>query len=138
MKSQFTPIVLAAAASALFGGLMLSGQDRRSVANIPFAFEASHVRLPAGQYTVAETNTYGMFRIYDSDAHSVFVNMAPQNTHEPSNPSLRFLCNGSERILSQIRTDSGTDYAVSKSSIEKDLNRRLDFSALVSVALKSR
>lgn len=135
MKSQFTPIVLAAAASVLFGGLMLSGQNRNSVADIPFAFEASHVSLPAGHYTVAETSTDGLFRIYDSERHSVFITMAPQGVREPSKPSLTFLCDGSQRILSKLTMDSGTDYAVSKSSIEKDLNRRLDISAVVSVAL---
>lgn len=117
---------------------MLSGQDRRSVANIPFAFEASHVSLPAGYYTVAETTTNGTFQIYDSEGHSVFVNMTPQGIRESSKPSLTFLCDGSERILSQVRMGSGTEYAVSKSSLEKDLHRKLDFSAVVSVALKSR
>ncbi len=138
MKSQFKPIVLAAAASVLFGGLMLSGQNRRSVADIPFAFEASHVSLPAGHYTVSETNTNGMFQIYDSAGHSVFVGMVPQGILETAKPSLTFLCAGNERILSQLTTDSGTEYGVSKSSIERDLNRRLDFSAVISVALKSR
>ena len=138
MKSQFTRIVLATAASALFGGLMLSGQDQKSVANIPFAFEASHVNLPAGEYRVTETNSNGMFRLSDSEGHSAFVSMAPLDTSEPSKPSLTFVCYGSQRILSQVRTDSGSSYGVSKSSIEKDINRRLGITTLVSVALTHR
>jgi hypothetical protein len=138
MKSQFTHIVLVTAVSVLAGGLMLSGQDQRSVANIPFAFEASHVNLPAGEYTVAQMNTSGVFRLSDPTGRGVFVVMAPQSAGKPSTPSLTFVCYGSQRILSQIKTESGNGYAVSKSSIEKDLNRRLGFASLVSVALTHR
>lgn len=117
---------------------MLSGQNQRSVANIPFAFEASHVSLPAGEYSVTEMATAGVFRLSDSAGHGVFVSMVPQDVGDPSKPSLTFRCYGSERILSQIKMESGSAYGVSKSSIEKDLNRRLGFTSLVSVVLEHR
>jgi hypothetical protein len=138
MKSQFKSLVLAAVVSSLAGSLTLNAQNERAVAHIPFAFQASHVTLPAGDYNIVETGTNGHFRVSDAAGHGVFVVMIPEGNSKPSNPKLTFLCSGEQRILSQLWTGSGSGYAVTQSSIDKDINRRLGFSAMISVPLTPR
>lgn len=138
MKSQFKLMVLSAAVSALLGTQMVSAQDEREVAKIPFAFQASQRSLPAGEYTVAETQTRGLFQVYDMSGHGLFVNMTPDKIEKPNQPKLTFLCDGSRRILTKIQTDSGLTYAVSESAIKKELTRRVQMTAVISVALTHR
>ncbi len=135
MHRHFTKIILTAGLSALLGSLTLSAQDQREVANIPFAFEANHTTLPAGEYSVNRLNSVGMFQIYDASGHSIFLS-APVQTLGAADPKLTFRCYGNDRVLSQIWTDEGVGYGVVKSSWEK--NRKLEMSAVISVALKHR
>ena len=135
MKKYFTHIILSAGLSAILGSLTLSAQDQMEVATIPFAFEVNHVSLPAGEYTVQRVNSADLFQIYDADGHSIFL-MAPINEEGAPNPRLVFRCYGNDRVLSQIWTGSGTGYGLVKSQWEKD--RKLEMSAVISVALKHR
>ncbi|MBV9155595.1 MAG: hypothetical protein JO097_04990 [Acidobacteriaceae bacterium] len=137
MKRQLTHILLSAGL-ALFGTLMLSAQDQKEVANIPFAFEASHTAMPAGEYTVDETGTRGLFQLSDRSGHSVFMSTLLQNNGKTDNPRLTFRHAGDQYVLAQIATSDGSEYGVSKSSIEKDLNRKLEMAALISVRLTPR
>lgn len=138
MKSQFTTMVLSAAVSVLLGTQVMSAQDEKDVANIPFAFHASQRTLPAGEYTVAETSSRGLFRVYNATGDSLFVSMVPKDVAEPNHPKLTFLCDGSQRILTTIQTDSGLNYGVSDSAIRKELSHQVHMSAVVSVALTHR
>jgi hypothetical protein len=137
MKRQLTHILLSTGL-ALIGSLTLSAQDQKEVANIPFAFEASHKAMPAGEYTVAETGTRGMFQVSDNAGHALFVMTTLRDQREESNPRLTFRHAGDQYVLAQIATPNGAEYGVSKSSIEKDLNRKLDMAALISVPLSPR
>jgi hypothetical protein len=134
MKKYFTHIILTAGLSAILGSLTLSAQDQREVANIPFAFEVNHVSLPAGEYTVQRMNAE-LFQMYDADGHSTFL-MAPVKTEGKPDPRLTFRCYGNDRVLSEIWTDDGIGYGLLKSKWEKD--RKLEMSAVISVALKHR
>lgn len=138
MKHRMIHLILTAGLSAVFGSLILSAQDQKAVADIPFAFQASEQILPAGQYTISEMNTRGLFTLRDSESDSIFV-MAPLNkTGEAGNPRLVFRCYGNERVLSEIWTNDGAGYRVSDSSVEKSLHRRIQMAALVSVRLAAR
>jgi hypothetical protein len=138
MKSQFTTMVLSAAVSVLLGTQVMSAQDEKEVAKIPFAFQASQRTLPAGEYTVAETGTRGLFRVYNATGDGLFVSTVLHDSAQPNHPKLTFLCDGSRRILATIQTDSGQNYGVSDSAIQKELSRQVHMSAVVSVALTHR
>ncbi|MGA8028642.1 MAG: hypothetical protein WB992_15975 [Bryobacteraceae bacterium] len=130
--------ILLTAGFAVFGSLALTAQDQREVANIPFAFEASHTAMPAGQYTVKETGTRGLFQVYDAKGHGVFLSTASREQGKPENPRLAFRVSGDQHILAQVWTPDGAGYGVSKSSIERDLNRKLEMASLISVRLTPR
>jgi hypothetical protein len=131
-------LILTAGLSAGLGSLILSAQDQKAVADIPFAFQASNHTLAAGEYTISETSARGLFTLRDSESKALFV-MAPINsTGESGNPRLVFRCYGNERVLSQIWTSDGTGYRVSDSAVEKSLHRRIQMAALVSVRLTPR
>jgi hypothetical protein len=138
MKSQYTRLVLSAAATVLLGTQVVSAQNETEVAKIPFAFQASERTLPAGDYTVAETGTRGVFRVYDGSGENLFVTMVPKDRATPNQPKLTFLCDGNQRILAKIQTESGEAYGMSDSAIAKQLTRRVQMAALVSVALRHR
>jgi hypothetical protein len=134
MKHRLTRFILTAGLSALFG-LVLSAQDQKAKANIPFAFQTSNRTLAAGEYVVQETSARGIFAFSDSAGHALFVTAHPNDTGAPANPRLLFRCYGRERMLSEIWMDDGSSYVVTESAAEKNLRRQLNISSLVSVAL---
>lgn len=138
MKIRSTRIILAAALSTLIGSLTLSAQDTRTIANIPFAFVASGQILPAGQYSVADKNSRGLFMLRDSAGHALFVNTVANQQGQPNDPKLVFLCYGKDRLLMQVWLADGRGYSVSKSAIEKALGRHVEMGTVLSVRLMQR
>jgi hypothetical protein len=140
MKRQFTRIVLTAGLSAVLGSLTLSAQDySKETANIPFAFHANEKILPAGEYTVKQINSTGVFQLYDSNGHSLFLN-APVPKSGKADPRLTFSCYEKDCLLSQIwMPESNTGYAVSDSALKKELTRKIGMAAQIrSVRFGSR
>ena len=135
MKHRFTRFILTAGLSALFGSLVLSAQDQREKANIPFAFQTNDKTLAAGEYTVQETSSNGILKLTDSDGRGIFLRSYHTDTSASGNPRLVFRCYGNERMLSEVWTDSGEGFAVAQSASEKNLRRQLHMSTLISVPL---
>src|ERR1700746_501065 len=98
MKHRFARFILAAGLSALFGSLVLSAQDQKAKANIPFAFQNSDRTLPAGEYTVQETSSRGVLKLCNSEGHAIFVSSSLADTGAPANPSLIFRAYGNEHM----------------------------------------
>ncbi|MBV9613406.1 MAG: hypothetical protein JO091_13110 [Acidobacteriaceae bacterium] len=138
MKRHLKHIILTAGLSALLGTVAVSAQDQTEVAEIPFAFHANHQLLPAGKYTVSQRNVNGLFQLSNGEGQGLFVSMIDEGDKSGGDPKLSFRCYGNERVLASIWTADGTKYTVSDSSIEKDLHRRIDMSALISVRLTAR
>ena len=134
MKHRFTRFILTAGLSALFG-LVLSAQDQREKANIPFAFQTKDKTLTAGEYTLKETDSRAVLVLMDARGHSIYVPSHLTDTGASGNPRLVFRCYGNERMLSQIWMDDGSGYTVSESAAEKNLKRQLHISTLISVPL---
>ena len=139
MTRQFTNTLLTAGLSALLGAAALSAQDKTEIANIPFAFHAQRATLEAGKYTVQEGSN-GLFLLRSNDGGgTAFVQMHPGVSADPRNPKLTFACYGGGCVLAKISVEgSEVSYAVSQSSIEKSLSRKLGFAAMISVPLKAR
>lgn len=133
MKHRFTHIILTAGLSAMLGSLVLSAQEKKETATIPFAFEASGRILPAGDYTVSEHSARGVFVLRNTEGDALFVNAPMNDKGAADNPRLTFNCYGNDRILSEIWTDDGSGYSVTSS--KKYLKRRMQMAALVSVSL---
>ena len=135
MKHRFTRFILTAGLSALFGSLVLSAQDQKEKANIPFAFQNSDRTLPAGEYTVQETSSRGVLKLSDSEGHAIFVSSYLADTGAPANPRLIFRAYGNEHMLSQVWMDNGSGYSVAESAADKNVRRRLKIATLISVPL---
>ncbi len=140
MTRLFTKTLLTAGLSALLGSLTLSAQNLTLVADIPFSFHAEGKVLPAGTYQLKAVNATGIFQISDRAAHvSQFVN-APIHEHvNPTSSKLTFARNGDEYALASVTVaGSAYDNAVSRSGMEKNMSRKLDLSAMISVPLHQR
>ncbi len=133
MKHRLTHIILTAGLSALLGSLVLSAQDQRETASIPFAFEASGRVLPAGDYLLSETGSRGVFILRSKEGDALLVSAPKNDSGEAENPRLTFNCYGNDRVLSEIWTDDGGGYSVT--SAKKYLKRHMQMAALVSVSL---
>jgi hypothetical protein len=131
MKPQLKPIILTAGLSALLGSLTLSAQDySREIADVPFAFHASERILPAGEYTLKQTNSRGLFRVDDSKGHSLFLNAPILQSSKAVNPRLTFACYGNECVLSQVwMPESTTGFSISDSAMKKQLTRKIGMAA---------
>ncbi len=140
MTRLFTKTILTAGLSALFGGLTLTAQNLSLVADIPFAFHAEGKVLPAGTYQLKTATATGIFQISDRAANvSQFVN-APIHQHvNPATSKLTFARYGNEYVLASVAVaGSSYDNAVSRSEMDKNVTRKLDLSAMISVPLHQR
>jgi len=134
MKHRLTRFILTAGLSAVFGSLVLSAQNQREKANIPFAFQTSERTLPAGEYMVHETSSPGALKLSDSEGRSIFVASYLTDTGAPVNPRLTFRVYGKEYMLSQVWMDDGSGYSVAQSAAEKNVRRQLKLApTLVSI-----
>ena len=136
MKSQFLRIVLTAGATML-GSLTLSAQDKVENAKIPFAFQANHTALAAGDYRVEQLSYNGTFQILNvSDGNSIFVAVPSKVEGKPDTDShLTFACYGGNCVLSEIWMPGGNGYTRSSSAIDHDLQRKLGMATMISVRL---
>lgn len=138
MKRQFTSIIMTAGLS-LLGSLALSAQDRTEVADIPFAFHANQTTMPAGKYFIEQRNEGGLFQLRSAKGSSIFLSAPVEKRTDPARPRLTFARYGSEYLLSQISMP-GNDvgYNVSKSAMDKELPRKIEVAAMISVPLRGR
>jgi hypothetical protein len=137
MKHRLTRFILTAGLSALFGSVVLSAQDQKAKANIPFAFQTSDRTFSAGEYMIEETSSPGVLKLSDSDGRRrIFVASYLTDTGASANPRLIFRVYGKDSMLSQVWMDDGSGYSVAQSAAEKNLRRQLKLApTLVSVPL---
>lgn len=139
MKRTFTTLLMAVGITVPFVA-HIAAQEPTAVADIPFAFVASHTTLPAGQYKVSQlTPGSPVFLLADDQRHSTVLQLGNLETGAPHKPSLTFSCYGKECVLAKITPPGSiTAYALGKSAIEKNLTHKLGMSALVSVKVPVR
>jgi hypothetical protein len=135
MKHRLTCLILTAGVSAMLGSFVLSAQDQKEKANIPFAFQASDQTLATGEYTVQQTSSPGFLKLSDSDGRGIFVSAHLTDSGTPANPRLIFRVYGKEHMLCQVWMDDGSGYSVAESATEKNLRHQLKLSTLISVSL---
>jgi hypothetical protein len=94
------------AAVAILGLAAAARADEKVVAQVPFEFTAGGVRLPAGSYTIAETENPGILLVQDTaHRHSAFVLTIAAETNAPGTPELVFERGGDGYVL--VRVDEG-------------------------------
>jgi hypothetical protein len=139
MTHQFSKLILTAGFSALLGSTAALAQNRTEVADVPFTFHAAHNTLPAGQYTVAEQGSAGLFRIVDATGHTVYLSMHPGKDSNPEQPKLTFVRTGGEYVLRGVSMPGSISaWEGFPSAVEKDQTRKLGVAAMISVPLRSR
>jgi hypothetical protein len=115
----------------------VAAQNNPAVAEIPFAFVANHVQLPAGTYRVSEASqiSRGVFTLANSQG-SIFVNMGSNEKGNPAKPSLTFTCYGKECVLAKITPpNSSTAYSVGSGYVERSLSHSLGMASIISIKL---
>jgi hypothetical protein len=141
MTHFFKKTLMIAGFSALIASQTLSAQHTRLIANVPFSFHAEGRVLPAGNYILVQTTqSGGVFEFVnrDADVAQFMSAQVPKQSH-PKESKLVFARYGNDYILTEISV-AGAEHTngVSKSSIEKNLTRKLGLSAMISVPLHAR
>jgi len=117
----------------------LAAQGNPLEADVPFAFVVSNHTLPPGKYRVSRATTAGPVFTLRGENAAIMVQMPSNEDGKPQNPSLTFACYGKECVLAKITPpDSDIAYALSQSSIEKNLPHRLGMASMISIKLGSR
>jgi hypothetical protein len=138
MKLHLTNLVLTAGLSALLGSLALSAQDRKAVANIPFAYHVGQKSLTAGTYTIQKMDAPGTFRLLDDQSgHSMFVSVTPLDTGRTNEHKLTFTCYAGQCSLSELWM-AGNGYRLTARPLVRVANNHMGVVALISVPLLSR
>src|SRR5437868_14658930 len=104
MKQHLRNIVLTAGLSVLLGGSLLSAQDRKTTANIPFAYHVGQQTFSPGNYTIAKGSSQGVFALRETDTgHSIFFLARQHSTGNKDAWNLTFSCYAGDCSLSEIR-----------------------------------
>lgn len=134
MKNQLKALILAAGLA-----LPIAAQQRSEIAKVPFAFNVQQRTLPAGEYTVYQLNTQGVFEITDKNGLALFLNTSVQKDANPEKPHLTFACYGKECALSEIAMPgSSIAQGLSTHAIEKNFTRKLGMVSMIAIRLGSR
>jgi hypothetical protein len=137
--THFSKLMLTAGLSALLGATVAVAQNQTEVADIPFAFHAAEMTLPAGQYTVLEQSAGGLFQVRGADGRSIYVSMHPGKTSNPDEPKLTFVHDGEDYVLKGVSMNGHTEgWESSQSAIEKNLSRKLGVATMIAVPLRAR
>jgi len=101
--NRITTIALFVATLVTSG--VVSAQDQRTQANIPFSFTVSHRAMPAGTYTISSGTSPNVLMIHDwKDSASVLA-MGQSGQSNPNRANeLVFHRYGNQYFLSEIRT----------------------------------
>jgi hypothetical protein len=88
---------------AILGFAAAARADEKTMAKVPFDFVAGGVRLPAGSYTIAETENPGVLLVQDEHRrHAVFVLTIAATGDGTTPPELVFQHTGGDYFLARI------------------------------------
>src|SRR5438874_10838772 len=104
MNKYVRSFVVSIGLSAMFGSSVTVAQEpAKVVANVPFAFHAKNINLPAGKYVVKAVSYNGVLQIADANTgHSVMIMTRGRDSGATDSPRLTFQRYGNEYFLSKI------------------------------------
>jgi hypothetical protein len=103
-----------AAAALLASSHLVYGQDETQVmtVNVPFAFTAAGVSMPAGRYELSRVQVGQLWKLRTFGHMDVYVKVTPRNLRKaPANSLLVFDHNATGYTLRQIQEKAQTDIA---------------------------
>jgi hypothetical protein len=122
MKQSWMKLFLAFGSICL-GGTVLQAQSYNIKADVPFAFHAKGVDLPAGTYTVSRSGASGVEYIKDSRGLKAAI-LANNATENKGTTRLVFRCYGNEKFLAEIWGTDGTGNKIPVSKQEREAMER--------------
>jgi hypothetical protein len=137
MKTNFGRLLMTIGLSAVLGSsLMLAQSGPSGKADIPFGFYVRDTALPAGSYTLQETNTLGVVQIRNNDTGKSIVVMAPPNqSGNTADSKLVFHKYGDRYFLSELwLTGAAAVDCVSMGKLEREISKAP--AALATVAMR--
>src|SRR5579859_2560191 len=103
MKKQIAQVV---ASLVLAAPLSMFAQDLDSVkVNVPFAFKAGSVSMPAGDYRIVESNDAGLIRIVGEKSGAMFITTPGHVSANDAN-ALEFEQTKVGAVLKEVRTSN--------------------------------
>jgi hypothetical protein len=112
VSSLKNAIMIAALALLPFAAVRASGQNNTQV-NIPFAFQANHVNLPAGHYRViASDSSVTFIDLNTGQAQAMLLTRDESPRGVPSRGRLEFYVSGSRYVLTGLQFAGSSDHIV--------------------------
>jgi hypothetical protein len=103
-----------AVAALLASSHLVYGQDETQVmtVNVPFAFTAAGVSMPAGRYVISRVQEFKLCRLATFGHRDVYVTITPRELRQaPATSRLVFNHDATGYALSQIQEGAQTDIA---------------------------
>lgn len=122
MKKQVLSIaVTASLLVALAVITACAGTSATSVSTIPFGFTAGALTVPAGTYTISETQTPGVLLLSDEQGHRHFIStQGPADSKDPAKAELVFHRYGEQYFLARISYGTQGAYMLGMSRAERE------------------
>lgn len=137
MRNQIRNFVFGAGLAALLWSPSLMAESRET-AEIPFDFQAGHVNLPAGTYTVIRDTHSGILQLRNEDTRESILLAAHGRETEKDDARLSFRCYSGQCFLSAVWMPGNPGYTFWKTSEEKEMERGGAKLAMAYVPLATR
>jgi hypothetical protein len=137
MKTNIGRLLMTIGLSAVLGSSLIVAQSSPAGrADIPFGFYVRDTVLPAGSYTVRETNNQGVVQIQNNDTGKSIVVMAPPNrSGNTADPKLVFNKYGNRYFLSELWLEGAAAVdCVSMGKLEREISKTP--AAIATVAMR--
>ena len=132
-------LVLVLCLLAAVWGLPLHAQSKDLTANIPFAFEMSKTRMPAGVYLIQQQPGYVVFKEAHGAKSAIALVLRSERKTAPPRAELQFHRYGNTYFLSSVWSPySAAGLILLKSAPEKELARNGGIVERAGVALQHK
>lgn len=124
MRNEICTAFTAVALAGMFGGVVLTAQDRpREIGNIPFAFQVGDRTLPAGKYAATELSANGLVQLTnETTGRSILIGAFVPKSGDPGQSRLAFHCYSGHCFLSEIwYSQEASGHAMKPSRLEREM-----------------
>ena len=139
MNRHFSRIVMTLGLAALIGSTAVIAQTSgKGIAEVPFNFQVQDRALPAGMYSVSQSNTNGLLMIRNENTGDTIATLAPiRQESKAGEAKLVFRCYSDRCFLAMISFAGDAEgYGLAKSRQEKEVAGDGKPGVLASIRLK--
>lgn len=117
---------------------LISAQNNREVADVPFSFVVADRNFPAGRYLVSHFRNAPIFSLRNQQGDVLYIQLGLRSHGNPENPSVTFACQQEQGCVLAKVTPPDSAYAYGLRPLNDDnQGQKLQMVSMISIKLKA-